>query len=436
MSRATVRKREWTSGGKKRTAWVVDYNDAIGKRRQKSFELKKDADAYRNHVVQEVANGLHTPERMTATVEAVAEEYIRTLEDRHRNGARVSRGYLARERAMIRRDIIGVAGPVKLIDLRHTHVQQVIDFVEKRGVRPRTIYEVTNTFKTIVDLAVRREYVRRNVVRDVMKERGTPAYEPVRTFSKEEVAALLKAADGKLVSTGSWAWSRRIRLGVYLAAFCGLRWGEVFGLTLDHVDLENGILRIRHSMDHHNNLKSPKTAAGVRDVPFPQPVRTVIEDWLEEYYLPNERNLLMTGRGAASNCVTLWNGNWHRLLANAGLATKPGEKSLHFHALRHFAASMMVNHNIPITDVARMLGHAHYDMTLKVYAHPLLDTAQQSVAVENMASQIVASGTVIPTGRSAVQRYKHRPDNIVLATKRQQELPNRLKTLREQHQLR
>src|SRR5690606_34951845 len=41
--RMSVRKRTWTTGKGEKSAWVVDYVDTKGKRRLKSFKLKKEA---------------------------------------------------------------------------------------------------------------------------------------------------------------------------------------------------------------------------------------------------------------------------------------------------------------------------------------------------------------------------------------------------------
>jgi Holliday junction resolvase RusA-like endonuclease len=43
----SVRKKKWTAATKgDREAWIVDYQDVHGVRRQKAFDRKKDADAY------------------------------------------------------------------------------------------------------------------------------------------------------------------------------------------------------------------------------------------------------------------------------------------------------------------------------------------------------------------------------------------------------
>ncbi len=57
---ASIRKRNWTSGGMKREAWVVDYFDQNGKRHLKTFRRKKDGDAFLVKARHEVAEGVHT----------------------------------------------------------------------------------------------------------------------------------------------------------------------------------------------------------------------------------------------------------------------------------------------------------------------------------------------------------------------------------------
>ena len=51
----SVRRRTWTNAdGSQGEAWVVNYTDADGKRRLKSFARKRDADAYHAKVAVDV----------------------------------------------------------------------------------------------------------------------------------------------------------------------------------------------------------------------------------------------------------------------------------------------------------------------------------------------------------------------------------------------
>src|SRR5262249_26873636 len=55
----SIRKREWTtSKGEVREAWIVDYADQEGDRHIRTFEKKKDADAYHNTVKVDVRQGV------------------------------------------------------------------------------------------------------------------------------------------------------------------------------------------------------------------------------------------------------------------------------------------------------------------------------------------------------------------------------------------
>src|SRR3712207_5188521 len=65
---ASIRKRTWASNGRERSAWVVDYVDAAGKRRLKTFAAKKAAGAWLLKVAAEVTAGTHTPDRGSLTV--------------------------------------------------------------------------------------------------------------------------------------------------------------------------------------------------------------------------------------------------------------------------------------------------------------------------------------------------------------------------------
>ena len=79
----SIRKRTWKSNGAEQTAWVVDYVDQHGKRRLKTFALKKDADAWAVTARHEVKQGVHTPASVSITV---AEAFERWIADCEANG--------------------------------------------------------------------------------------------------------------------------------------------------------------------------------------------------------------------------------------------------------------------------------------------------------------------------------------------------------------
>ena len=53
---------------------------------------------------------------------------------------------------------------------------------------------------------------------------------------------------------------------------------------------------------------------------------------------------------------------------------------IHFHDLRHSAASWLIAQGVPITDVSQMLGHADPSITLRIYAHALPNSQDRVAA--------------------------------------------------------
>jgi integrase len=79
----SVRKRTWkTAAGEERHAWIVDYADQAGKRRMKTFRLKKEADAFETRSRFEITQGTHTPDSASITIAEAADLWIETCAGR------------------------------------------------------------------------------------------------------------------------------------------------------------------------------------------------------------------------------------------------------------------------------------------------------------------------------------------------------------------
>ena len=159
-------------------------------------------------------------------------------------------------------------------------------------------------------------------------------------------------------------------------------------------NLEARIVRLRHSLTAWDELKGPKTQAGIRDVPLPLHVVALFREWLATFYRENERGLLFTGRhssrGASSS--NFHEKQWHPLLKRAGLHDAD---PFHFHALRHFAASWWIGNGMPLTDVAKLMGHSKVDMTMQVYAHSLSNNSIRSDMVDRMSRALIEAPVVL-----------------------------------------
>ncbi|GGR87592.1 hypothetical protein GCM10010269_28470 [Streptomyces humidus] len=188
------------------------------------------------------------------------------------------------------------------------------------------------------------------------------------------------------------ALDRRLRAAVDVGAGCGLRQGEIFGLSVDELDYERGWLHVGHQLKRIRGkyvFALPK-GGKVRDVPLPQAVATALRDHVKAFpsvdvTLPwrTPDGPLVTKRlvfsGVEGRHVRVSHVNdhhWKPALAAAGVIpqAEAGERYASarehgMHALRHFYASVLLDAGESIRALSSYLGHADPGFTLRTYTH-------------------------------------------------------------------
>src|SRR4051794_23382243 len=91
---ASIRKRTWmTEKNEPRSAWIVDFAHAAGKRGRRQFERKRDADAFRVEVEGQVRSGTFRADARTVTVSDAAMLYGEHLKGREQRGEQMTRAH-------------------------------------------------------------------------------------------------------------------------------------------------------------------------------------------------------------------------------------------------------------------------------------------------------------------------------------------------------
>jgi integrase len=150
---------------------------------------------------------------------------------------------------------------------------------------------------------------------------------------------------------------------VVLGATCGLRIGEALSLRYEDLDLAEGTISIRRTLWKYN-VYPPKTPSSRRTLKLPQVALDALTRLSESNGNPSEGWLFPSKNGNPTAPESFWCWGWKRMLRKAGLP-----ESLTYHQLRHGAASLLLNQNVPVPVVSRYLGHANPGITMKVYAH-------------------------------------------------------------------
>jgi integrase len=392
----SVRKREWTTPkGETKQAWVVDYFDTTGKRRLKTFKLKKVADQFAATASVEVREGVHVADSASATVEAAGLLWIASA-----SAAGLERATVEDYERHLRLHIVPFIGTSKLPSLSIAKVRAFQDALREAGRSPVMVKKVLVSLGTLIADAQERGLVARNVVRDIKGRRGSGEKRQEQRQKgrlklgidiplRKEVKALLGALEGR--------W----RPLILTATFCGLRASELRGLRWQDVDMDKREIRVHQRADRFNDIGRPKSLSGERTVPAPPMVINSLKEWK----LAAPRGALdlvfPNGQGKVEQLNNILRRGLHPAWITAGVTIDTGQvdekgkpvlspKYTGMHALRHFYASWCINRKedgglgLPPKIVQERMGHSTIALTMDRYSHlfPKLDDGNEMEAAE------------------------------------------------------
>jgi integrase len=380
----SVRKRTWKNrDGSQGESWIVNYTDQGGTRRMKSFDLKRDADAFHAAVNVAVRRGLHVPDSQSITVAEAARLWLETTALRERT-TRVQ----YRQHANLH--IVPFIGAVKLSQLTVPMARAFEDKLAAERRSPVMVRKVLTSLGSILADAQERGLVTQNVVRglrthrrgrDADRRRDSNLEIGVDIPTPEETRAIIAALDE----------DTRWRPLLLTAIFTGLRASELRGLRWKDIDLKRAELHVRQRADRYGKIGLPKSRAGKRTVPLPPMLVGVLRTW--KLACPKgELDLAFpSNRGGVEKLSNIVEQGLIPVGITAGVVTRTGKaKYTGLHALRHFYASWCMNRKedggleLPLKLVQARMGHASIQMTADTYGHlfPSADDGSELTAAE------------------------------------------------------
>ncbi|TPG13186.1 tyrosine-type recombinase/integrase [Sphingomonas oligophenolica] len=371
-----IRKRSWAApDGTEKTAWLVDYRDAAGKRRAKQFARKRDAEAWSTQAAWHVSQGTHTPDSQSITVSEACDLWLA------RSGAQgleasTLRGYETRARLHIR----PIIGSEKLSRLSRPQVEIFADtMIATRGKAMAVM--VMRALSAAIGEAQRRGLVAQNVAAGVRIKRPKREREHVVIPTKAELRAILAAADD------------RERPIVMTAILTGLRGSELRGLRWADVDLVNARLAVNQRADAWNVIGPPKSAAGRRSIPLAPTLVSELKRWKLACPIGDLDLAFPNGIGRVETHANLLQRLFGPLQIRAGV-TEQGQGGATWryalHALRHAAASMWIERGTDPKRVQTWLGHASIQLTFDTYGHLFEAAASDAAVVSAIEAELLA----------------------------------------------
>jgi integrase len=182
----------------------------------------------------------------------------------------------------------------------------------------------------------------------------------------------------------------RLSLAVRLAAFCGLRRGELLALRRRDIDVLHRQLHVERSLvylaDGSILAKSPKTTAGRRRIAIPPHLVPHIEEHLANHTPPETDSLLFTGEKGGPLRPHVLQAEWNKARRSIG------RPDLHLHDLRHSGNTWAAATGASTAELMARMGHASPAAALR-YQHA---TEERDRVIADALSAMVEPAPVEP----------------------------------------
>lgn len=157
----------------------------------------------------------------------------------------------------------------------------------------------------------------------------------------------------------------RFKAATLVAAWGGLRFGELFALERRDVDTTAGVVRVRRAISRVDGqviVGTPKSDAGRRDVHLPPHIMEAVRHQLDTYALPGREGLVFPAeRGGYLNPATMQHPFYRAREAI-------GREDFRWHDLRHFGATEAARAGATLRELMARMGHSTTGASLR-YQH-------------------------------------------------------------------
>jgi integrase len=350
--------------------WQARYRDAAGKSHTapETFATRPAAAQFLAQVETDLARGEWTDPRAGRVSFAEWAGRWQATTTNLRPNTRALHGYL------LRRFLLPAFADTALADLDLMAVRSWLAGLEGAAVSPNTVAKAYRLLARIMDTAVEAGLIVRNPCS--VKGAATERAPEMRVATVTQVAALAQAIDP------------RFRALVLVAAYAGLRWGELVGLRAKRVDLLHQRITVAEQAtdDGHFTWGPPKTEAGRRTVTLPAVAAEALAEHLATYSQPGPDGLVFTS--TESGLLRRSNFNrrvWRPATRTAGLA------GLRFHDLRHTSATLSVAAGASTRELMARMGHSSSAAALR-YQHVM---AGRDAAIAAALDELIEAASAL-----------------------------------------
>lgn len=310
-----------------------------------TFDTKMDAEAWLVDERRLLASGDWTPPKARLEAARAAKTEAVTFEDyarawlAHRTLKPRTREHYAK---LLAEHLVPIFGPLPLASITPAVVR-----VWHAGMgedRPTTRAHAYGLLRTVMGTAVTDGEIAANPVH-IRGAGSTKRVKKIEPLTLDQLTALVDAMPD------------RYKTMTLLAAWCGLRFGELTELRRKDVDLARGVIKVRRAVVRTNEgfvVGTPKSEAGVRDVTMPPHLLPMVEDHLARFVASGREGLLFPA--ASDPTKHLAPASLYKVFYPAREAA--GRPDARWHDLRHTGAVLAAQTGATLAELMGRLGHS------------------------------------------------------------------------------
>ena len=347
--------------------WQASYvgPDTIRHQAPVTFETSEDAEGWLTDRRREIKNEDWTPPRSKRAV-TFGDHAARWL---------TNRKLKPRTRYHYRKLLDAKILPTfKNVALKHMTADLIDDWHYRMGEStPTSRAHAYGLLRTILGDAVQRRLIDYNPchIRGAGNSKRVKQIEPA---TLPELEALTKAMP------------ERYQLMILLAAWCGLRFGEITELRRKDVDTTHGVVKVRRAVVRVEGefvVGTPKSDAGTRDVTIPPHLLPIVKAHLASNITGGRDGLLFPAAGDPSKHLAP--ATLYRVFYKA--REDAGRPDLRFHDLRHTGAVLAASTGASLAELMARLGHSTAGAAMR-YQHAAQDRDRViAEALSNLATK-------------------------------------------------
>lgn len=255
------------------------------------------------------------------------------------------------------------------------------DMTEKRGLSGASTNKLKLNLSAIFTAAVKKEIMRRNPCKLVTPPKVDTA--PAAYLNEQQCHELLD-----LLSQQP-DFQFEVIINLFIAS--GIRAGELSALYWDDINLETGMMFIRHTLvkvGAEYVRQEPKTIDSTRRIILPEYIIGLLKKHKalqteQRFNLGTawkDKNLVFTNLSGGFYLGTNMNNKLKRIIAGSDLP-----QDLHLHSMRHTHASLLINSDVAARVIADRLGHSTTKTTLDTYSHVFAESEARAMQAVDMA---------------------------------------------------